>query len=115
MYKQSLYEVIEPIKISTIKRLNRSKKWKYGYNKENDVVVISKSGQIGDVYSIQGLKIALPKATNVDNTNNRWVAHEYPKELKSVKSIFDLTLQNTNHLYNNFGCFFLYHADYTIF
>jgi len=89
MYKQSLYEVIEPIKITTIKRLNKSKKWKYGYNKEHDVVVISKSGQIGDVYSIQGLKIALPKPTNVDNTNNKWVAHEYPKELKSVKSIFD--------------------------
>ena len=89
MYKQSLYKVIEPIKITTIKRLNRSKKWEYGYNKEHDVIVISKSGQIGDVYSIQGLKIALPKPTNVDNTNNKWVAHEYPKELKSVKSIFD--------------------------
>ena len=46
MYKQSLYEVIEPVKITTIKRLNKSKKWKYGYNKEHDVVVISKSGQI---------------------------------------------------------------------
>jgi hypothetical protein len=89
MYKQSLYKVIEPIKITTIKRLNRSKKWEYGYNKEHDVIVISKSGQIGEVYSIQGLKIALPKPTDVDNTNNKWVAHEYPKELKSVKSIFD--------------------------
>ena len=61
MYQQSLYEVIEPIKINTIKRLNKSKKWKYGYNKEHDVVVISKTGQIGDIYNIQNLKIALPK------------------------------------------------------
>ena len=38
MYKQSLYSVIEPIKINTIKRLNKAKKWKYGYNKENDVI-----------------------------------------------------------------------------
>ena len=61
MYKQTLYKVIKPIKINTIKRLNKSKKWKYGYNKENDVIVIGKTGQIGEIYEIQGLKIALPK------------------------------------------------------
>ena len=65
MYKQSLYSVIEPIKINTIKRLNKAKKWKYGYNKEHDVIGISKSGQIGEVYSIQNLKIALPKQKNI--------------------------------------------------
>ena len=42
MYKQSLYNIIEPIKINSIKRLNKLKKWKYGYDKEHDVVVISK-------------------------------------------------------------------------
>jgi hypothetical protein len=89
MYKQSLYRVIEPIKITTIKRLNKSKKWEYGYNEEHDVVVISKTGQIGEVYSIQNLKIALPKEANVDNQNNVWTPHEYPKELKTIKSIFD--------------------------
>ena len=56
MYEQSLYKVIEPIKINTIKRLNKKKAWKYGYNKEHDVVVISKTGKIGEVYSIQNLK-----------------------------------------------------------
>ena len=61
MYKQTLYKVVEPIKSNTIKRLNKSKKWKYGYNKENDIVSISKSGQIGEVLEIQGLQIALPK------------------------------------------------------
>ena len=89
MYNQSLYKVIEPIKATTIQRLNRSKKWEYGYNEEHDVIVISKTGQIGEVYSIQNLKIALPKAINVDNQNDRWTPHEYPKELKSIKSIFD--------------------------
>ena len=53
MYNQKLYEVVKPIKTNTINRLNKAKKWKYGYNKEHDVVVISKTGQIGDVYSIQ--------------------------------------------------------------
>jgi hypothetical protein len=41
------------------------------------------------VYSIQDLKIALPKAIDVDDKYDKWMPHEYPKELKSVKSIFD--------------------------
>ena len=91
MYEQALYEVIEPIKINTIKRLNKKKAWKYGYNKEHDVVVISKDGTIGDVYSIQNLKIALPKTPK--NTykfdSNKWEVTEYPKELQRVNTIFD--------------------------
>ena len=61
MYNQSLVKVIEPVKKTTITRLNRGKKWKYGYNKENDIVVISKTGMIGEIIEIQNLKIALPK------------------------------------------------------
>ena len=45
MYNQSLYSVITPIRSNTIVRLNKSKKWEYGYNKEHDVVVISKTGR----------------------------------------------------------------------
>jgi hypothetical protein len=90
MYKQTLYSVIEPIKINTIKRLNKAKKWEYGYNKEHDIVVISKTGQIGEVYSIQNLKIALPPAPkNLEKKNNKWVKEEYPKELAKLKTIFD--------------------------
>ena len=90
MYEQSLYRVIEPIKINTIKRLNKAKKWKYGYDKEHDVVVISKTGQIGDVYNIQNLKIALPPAPkNLEKNHNKWVKSEYPKELNKLKTIFD--------------------------
>ena len=90
MYKQSLYSIIEPIKINTIKRLNKAKKWKYGYNKENDVIVISKTGQIGEVYSIQNLKIALPpKPKDLKKEDNKWVKKEYPKELDRIKTIFD--------------------------
>ena len=60
-YKQSLYKIVEPVRLNTIKRLNKSRKWEYGYNKENDIVVISKTGVIGDIIEIQGLQIALPK------------------------------------------------------
>ena len=42
-------KIVEPIKKTTISRLNKGKKWKYGYNKEHDVVVISKTGNYGEV------------------------------------------------------------------
>ena len=61
MYEQTLYQIIQPVKKTTISRLNKGKKWKYGYNKEHDIIVISKTGQIGEIYEIQNLKIALPK------------------------------------------------------
>ena len=90
MYEQTLFEVIEPIKINTLKRHNKARRWKYGYDKENDIVVISKTGQIGDVYSIQNLKIALPPMpTKITKGKNKWFKREYPKELNRIKTIFD--------------------------
>ena len=86
-----LFEIIQPIKLNTIKRLNKSKKWKYGYNKEHDVVVISKNGTIGDVYSIQNLKIALPKTPKTIHkfSSDKWEVTEQPKALQRIKTIFD--------------------------
>ena len=90
MHEQTLYKVVTPVKLTTVSRLNKSKKWKYGYNKEHDIVVISKTGQIGEIYNIQNLKIALPKApASIDKSNNKWIPEEYPKELKAIDSIFD--------------------------
>ena len=91
MYEQTLYQIIEPIKKTTISRLNKGKKWKYGYNKEHDIVVISKTGQIGDIYEIQGFKIALPKKPKdiFKHPKNKWVKIEQPKELSKLKNIFD--------------------------
>jgi len=90
MYKQTLYKVVTPIKLNTISRLNKSKKWEYGYNKEHDIIVISKTGQIGDIYEIQNLKIALPKQSNIVKfKSNKWEYTEYPKELSKIKTIFD--------------------------
>ena len=61
MYEQSLITTLDNyIKPSIISRLNKSKKWEYGYNKDHDVIVISKTGKIGEIYEIQNLKIALP-------------------------------------------------------
>ena len=60
MYKQTLYKVIDHIKPHVIKRLNKSKKWEYGYNKEYDIVIISRDGDIGEIYEIKNLKSAIP-------------------------------------------------------
>ena len=91
MYKQTLYKIVKPVKTNTLNRLNKSKKWKYGYNKENDIVVISKTGQIGDVIEIQNLKIALPKQPKkiTKFKSNKWEITPYPKELNRIKTIFD--------------------------
>ena len=90
MYEQSLVSVVQPIKLTTINRLNRSKSWKYGYNKEHDLVVISKTGQIDEILKIQDLCIALPPVPkDLNKGANKWVVSEYPKELKNIKSIFD--------------------------
>ena len=86
MYEQSLVKTIEPIKKTTISRLNKSKKWKYGYNKEHDIVVISKTGEIGEIYEIQNLRIALPKPQSVCKKHNKWIAEDYPKELQKINS-----------------------------
>src|SRR6056300_1541433 len=90
MYKQTLYKTVDTIPINAVKRLNRGKRWKYGYNEEYDVVVLSKTGKIGDIYEIQNLKIALPPATKIHKfKSNKWEAAEYPKALSRVKTIFD--------------------------
>ena len=91
MYEQSLVNVVEPIKRTTITRMNRGKKWKYGYNKEHDLIVLSHNGVIGEIIEIQNLIIALPKPPKEVYTHpkNKWVQQEYPEELARIKNIFD--------------------------
>jgi len=91
MYSQSLVNIVEPIKKTTITRMNRGKKWKYGYNKEHDLIVLSHSGVIGEIIEIQNLIIALPKPPKevYKHPKNKWVKQEYPKELERIKNIFD--------------------------
>ena len=92
MYKQTLFKVLENhIKPKVLKRNNRYKKWEYGYNKEHDIIVISKTGEIGKVYEIQNLKIALPKQSEniVKFKSNKWERTLLPKAFKRIKTIFD--------------------------
>ena len=91
MYKQSLVNTVEPIKRTTVTRMNRGKKWKYGYNKEHDLIVLSHNGVIGEIIEIQNLVIALPKPPKeiYKHPKSKWVKQEYPKELQRIKNIFD--------------------------
>jgi len=49
------------VPIPTKKLGNKSKAWKYGYNEDYDVVIVSKDGTLGDIYQIEGMNIGLPK------------------------------------------------------
>jgi hypothetical protein len=90
-YTQTLFEVLpDYISKKVLNKKNRYKQWKYGYDKESDVVVISKTGEIGDVYSIQNLKIALPKISDpYEFKKDTWERIDYPKELEKIKSVFE--------------------------
>ena len=91
MYEQSLVKTVEPVKRTTISRMNKGKKWKYGYNKEQDLIVLSRNGQIGEIIEIQNLVIALPKVSKdvYKHPKNKWVKFDQPKELSRLKNIFD--------------------------
>ena len=95
MYQQTLYSIVDDhIRPNTLKRLNRLKSFKYGYNKEYDLVVISKNGTVGAIYDIQGFRIGIPiinkayKRSNV-KAEQYWEKFEYPKALSKIKSVFD--------------------------
>ena len=55
-----LYTIIDVIPEKDRIKGNTKKIYQYGYNSEYDLVVISKDGTIGEIYQINGLKIALP-------------------------------------------------------
>jgi len=86
--------VVNHIDKKVIDKLNKDKAWKYGYNPEHDVVVIGKTGQIGEVVEIQNLKIALPlQPENVYQRSEKvneqfWEAKPIPTELKKISTIF---------------------------
>jgi hypothetical protein len=95
MYQQTLYKVLDKhIKPNTLKRLNRLKKFNYGYNKEHDLVVISKDGTVGEIYEIQNLKIGLPLIDKVyqrskTKADQYWEKLPFPEQLIKIKSVFD--------------------------
>ena len=94
-YQQTLYkELKDVINPKILAKQNRFKKWEYGYNVEYDFVVISKTGKIGTIIEIQGLRIALPATDEPFKRSKKqeeqyWERFEYPKELQRIKTRFD--------------------------
>jgi hypothetical protein len=93
--QNSLYIVVKDyVPKSVVSNKNRNKSWLYGYNPKYDMVVISKSGQIGEIYNINGLHIALPKTPKEclqrhhKKSEQYWQRHELPKQLSRIQSIF---------------------------
>ena len=88
------YVVKNLVTNAVILKKNKAKTWVYGYNEKYDMVVITKSGQIGQIVNINGLNIAIPKEpTKVEkrsDTKNRqyWERKKLPKELNRISSIF---------------------------
>ncbi len=91
----SLCRIVENhIPAAVISNKNRVRSWLYGYNPQYNVIVISKTGQIGQIVEIEGLIIALPAAPDKclqrhsTKAEQYWERHELPRELFKIQSIF---------------------------
>jgi hypothetical protein len=77
-----------------ISKRNKTKTWAYGYDEKYDVVVISKTGEIGQIINVSGLNIALPATPkeclqrHSKPSEQYWERHDLPKELAKIQSIF---------------------------
>ena len=96
MYIQTLYNVIsDHLDDKKVKKNNKLKKYKYGYDKDLDCVIISKDGTLGEIYEIQGLKVGLPQIPeSVDGEKLKkdkqvFTRRERPESLSKIKTLYD--------------------------
>ena len=88
------YVVNDYIPKVAISNKNRVKSWVYGYNEQYDVVIISKTGEIGEIVNISGLYVALPpvpkefKKRSTTKAEQYWEREPMPKQLSRIQSIF---------------------------
>ena len=82
------------IPAAVISNKNRVRSWIYGYNDQYDVIVISKTGQIGQIVEIGKLIIALPSTPDrcfqrhPSKVEQYWERENLPRELHKIQSIF---------------------------
>jgi hypothetical protein len=88
------YLVKDYIPKTVVSNKNRNRTWLYGYDEKYDVIVISKTGQIGDIYNISGIHIAIPPTPDkcfqrsLTKSEQYWERQELPKPLQRIQSIF---------------------------
>ncbi len=95
MQSEGLYRIVKDyVPQNALNKKNSGRTWMYGYNEQYDMVIISRTGEIGDIINISGLHVALPKAPKdcFSRSNNvrdqYWERQELPKELSKIQSIF---------------------------
>lgn len=95
MQSEGLYRIVKDhVPQNAISKKNSGRSWLYGYNEQYDMVVISRTGQIGEIVNIQGLNVALPLAPkecyqrSKTSSMQYWEREELPKELSKIQSIF---------------------------
>lgn len=93
--QNKLYRVLDDyIPKSVLTNKNKNKSWEYGYDEKYDLVIISKTGDIGEVVEIHGLVIGLPKPPSKclqrhsKKTEQYWERLDIPKPLEKIQSIF---------------------------
>lgn len=95
LQSEGLYRVVnDHVPKNAVSKKNTHKAWQYGYNEQYDMVVISRTGQIGDIINVAGLLIALPLAPtdcyrrSETSSEQYWERTDLPKELNKIQSIF---------------------------
>jgi len=90
-----LYTVVKGhIPKVVFERKNRNNSWLHGYNDQYDVVILSKTGRIGEIYLINGVYIALPDvpknchSRSTKSSEQYWKREDIPKQLGRIQSIF---------------------------
>ena len=93
--QDSIYKVLkEYIPKGVLANKNRAKTWEYGYNEKYDFICISKTGKIGDIVEISGLRIGLPlepknfSSRSSTKSEQYWERKDLPKDLFKIQSIF---------------------------
>ena len=91
----SIYRVVHDyIPSSVLSKKNAARSWQYGYNEKYEMVVVSKTGQVGQVIDVSGLLIALPLAPkeclqrHQSKAEQYWERRDLPSELAKIQSIF---------------------------
>lgn len=91
----SLYRVVHNyVQPNILANKNKAKSWVYGYDRKNDLIVISKDGTLGEVVEIEGLKIGLPLAPkeclqrHSKKEEQYWERSDTPPELAKIQTIF---------------------------
>ncbi len=93
--QNSIYTIAKDyVPSNAVTKKNGNKSWLYGYNDQYDMVVISKTGEIGEILNISGLYIALPKAPkeckkrSTSKSEQYWEREPLPNQLSRIQSIF---------------------------